>query len=52
MKRYLVSIHYSDWIIAGSENEAISEGWDRIIAGLIKTHEWEVNIEDEDEEYE
>ena len=50
MKRFLVSAYYSDWIIAGSEDEAIDELAHRIAAGLIKRHEWEINVEEDDEQ--
>lgn len=52
MRRYLVSAYYSDWIIAGSEDEAIAEITHRVIAGLIKRHEWEIDLQEDDEQYE
>ena len=52
MKRFLVSAYYSDWIIAGSGDEAISELSHRISAGNIKRHEWEISLQEDDEVYE
>lgn len=52
MKRFLVSAYYSDWIIAGSGDEAIDELAHRIAAGLIKRHEWELELQEDDEQYE
>jgi len=42
--------YYSDWIIAGSEDEAIEIISHRVLAGLIKRHEWEVNAEENDDQ--
>lgn len=52
MKRFLVSAYYSDWIIAGSEGEAIDELAHRIATGLIRRHEWEIIVNEGDEQYE
>lgn len=52
MKRFLVSAYYSDWIFAGSEEEAIEELGYRVVAGLIKKHEWEIDVHEEDAQYE
>jgi len=46
-KRYLTSVHYSDWIEAESEDEALDIMHERVHD--LKRHEWEINIEDEDE---
>lgn len=50
MKRYLISAYYSDWVIAGSEDEAIEIISHRVLAGLIKRHEWEVNAQESDDQ--
>jgi|GEM_PF-4425591 len=49
-KRYLISAYYSDWVIADSEDEAIEIISHRVLTGLIKRHEWEVNAQEWDDQ--
>lgn len=46
-KRYLISVYYSDWIEAESEEEAKGEMSDRL--PYLKSHEWEIVCGEEDE---
>jgi len=48
--RYLVTVYYSDWIEAKSEDDALDAMNERIHD--LKRHEWEMNIEEMDEEVE
>lgn len=45
-KRYLISVYYSDWIEAESEDDALDAMHERIQD--LKRHEWEMNCEDTD----
>jgi len=45
--RYLVTVYYSDWIEAKSEDDALDAMNERIHD--LKRHEWEMNVEDQDE---
>jgi len=45
--RYLVTVYYSDWIEAKSEDDALDAMNERIQG--LKRHEWEMNVEDQDE---
>ena len=47
MNRYLVTVYYSDWIEAESEDDAMDAMHERIHD--LKRHEWEINVEDQDE---
>jgi hypothetical protein len=51
MKRFLISAYYSDWVIAGSKEEAVDIVSDRIIDGDIKMREWDINVQEMDEDY-
>lgn len=46
-KRYLISVYYSDWIEAESEEEAIGQMSDQL--PYLKSHEWEIVCGEEDE---
>jgi hypothetical protein len=45
-KRYLISVYYSDWIEAESENDAINQMSDQL--PYLKSHEWEIVCGEED----
>lgn len=46
-KRYLISVYYSDWIEADSEEDAVGQMSDQI--PYVKRHEWEIVCGDVDE---
>lgn len=46
-KRYLISVYYSDWIEADSEEDAVGQMSDQI--PYLKRHEWEIVCGEEDE---
>lgn len=45
--RYLISVYYSDWIEAKSEEDALHEMYHRIHD--LKRHEWDITCQDTDE---
>lgn len=45
--RYLITVYYSDWIEAESEDDALDAMHERIHD--LKRHEWEMNCEDQEE---
>lgn len=45
--KYLVTVYYSDWIEAESEDDALDAMHERVHS--LKRHEWEMNVEDEEE---
>ncbi len=45
--RYLITVYYSDWIEAESEDDALDAMHERVCD--MKRHEWEMNCEDSEE---
>ena len=45
--RYLVTVHYSEWIESESEDDALDAMYE--LMHHLKRHEWEMNVEDQDE---